>query len=272
MEDNFSFAVGALAVVVGFAQVTIMMAQKRHERMGLIASFQHRWSEYREHWGRIVFIGRNPGDFYQTVDDDTIKKNAIEVEKVSLNRPTAWALESAAIFFGFLAELSMRILEGNIYVTDAYPILGTQLLRHGKALRILLDTEFRGEIQRADDSENHRRLQTELQNWLIYHDGLRRRCLILIDLLWAEAAHMEDLPPHDIASAANRKKATGYLNRSRVFKEVIRLKGLGGLVLAWRLRRSLGRAEYWTLFNPIGIRKQRLNQLEAEWTRRLLRE
>jgi hypothetical protein len=111
-----------------------------------------------------------------------------------------------------------------------------------------------------------------MQDWLIYHDGLRRRCLILIDILWAEAVRLEDLPPSDIRSAADAKIKTGKLNRRRLFNETIRLNGLKKLFLAMNLSRFLKRTEYKSFWNLKGLKKSRLDNMEKNWTKRLLRE
>lgn len=101
-----------------------------------------------------------------------------------------------------------------------------------------------------------------MQDWLVYHDGIRRRCLILIDLLWAEATRLEDLPPSDIRSAADSKCKNGKLNRNRVFREVIRLSRFGKILLAIKLYYFLYHAEYKTIYNWAGIRKRELARLE----------
>ncbi len=114
-------------------------------------------------------------------------------------------------------------------------------------------------------------IRIRIQDWLIYHDGLRRRCLILIDLLWAEAARLNDLPPDDLESAANAKIKTGKLNRIRVFKETIKINGCNKLILALKLSRFLKNAEYRSLKNWTGINKKQLNDIEVKWVNRLLR-
>lgn len=114
-------------------------------------------------------------------------------------------------------------------------------------------------------------VRNELQDWLIYHDGIRRRCLILIDLLWAEAARLEDLPPGDLKSAADAKEQSGHLNRRRLVEECRRLNvlkyGIRGISLSCFLRN----AEYKKKGFMPGIDRRRLDELESEWTKRLLR-
>lgn len=49
----------------------------------------------------------------------------------------------------------------------------------------------------------------------------------MIDLLWAEAARLEDLPPYELITAADAKARSGHLNRARLSAEVLRLGGWG---------------------------------------------
>jgi len=115
-----------------------------------------------------------------------------------------------------------------------------------------------------------RKAAWELQDWLTYHDGLRRRCLILIDLMWAEATRMEDLPPSEMKSAAEAKQATGHMNRQLLYREVLRLNGIWRIFLAIRLTYFLRRAEYFSWFNLGGLTKKRIALLEENWRERLL--
>ena len=111
-----------------------------------------------------------------------------------------------------------------------------------------------------------------MQDWLIYHDGIRRRSLILVDLLWAEAFRLEDLPPNEIESAAESKLKSGKENKSRVFYETYRLNGIMGLIRAFSLYLFLNHSEYKTMFKRKGISKDRLAKLNKSWTKRLLRQ
>lgn len=261
-----------LLVVVGLAQVVVLISQKRQTRIALSAEYRRLWFDSKKHWGTVIFIGRDPKEYYQVVDETTLKQLRAKTETAKLTAPTIWAMESIQSVCGVLGEVSTRILQGHLKVSDTYAIFGTEFLRHSRPLRQLLDPSYPNHYQPNQDDTSHEAVRREMQQWLIYHDGLRRRCLILIDLLWAEAARLEDLPPHDMQDAAEAKKKTGRLNRKRVFNEVIRLNTILKIGLAIRLSRFLRRAEYQSFTNWIGIRKKRLTTLRISWTNRLLRE
>lgn len=173
-----------------------------------------------------------------------------------------------------LSDVSLRILQGQLRVSDAYPIFGTELLRHSRPVRALLEDgnhlDHYGRIGPSPAEQKHDYVRRSMQEWLIYHDGIRRRCLILVDLLWAEAARLEDLPPPDLRSAADAKKATGKQNRGRVLREFVRLNGLLAATRGIRLAGFLRHAEYRRYRWQVGIDPKRLEQLEQEWTARLL--
>jgi hypothetical protein len=163
---------------------------------------------------------------------------------------------------------------GRLSVADVYPVFGTEFLRQTRPLRRLLDPTA---VSRTDDDwkpqrskDPHYDVQSQLQDWLTYHDGVRRRCLVLIDLLWAEAARLEDLPPEDVRKAADAKLATGGQNRKRVLQECLRLRGARGLAWGLLLSRFLRRAEYRTFWHPVGLSRNRLQSLDDLWTGRLL--
>ncbi|MFC6999898.1 hypothetical protein [Rufibacter roseus] len=260
-----------LLVIVGLAQVFVLISQKRQTRIALITEYRQLWNKLKPYWGNVIFIGRVEGEYYQVVNNKRLSKLKELTDQHSYSAPTIWALESVQNIFGLLGEVSTRILQGHLTVSDTYPIFGTGFLRQSRPLRQLLEPSYQHYFSSELESEKHSSIRNEMQDWLVYHDGLRRRCLILIDLLWAEAARLEDLPPDEMQSAANSKKVTGKLNRTRVFSETIRINGLSKLLLAIKLSRFLLRAEYFSRSNWLGIKKSRLSSLDANWTNRLLR-
>lgn len=261
-----------LLVFVGVAQVIILAAQKKQTRIALTEQYRQLWNSLKKHWGIVVFIGREDGEYYQFLDEASINNLKDETQKHRLDIPTVWALESIQKVCGALGEVSTRVLQQHLKVTDVYPIFGTEFLRHSRPLRQLLEPEYQTSYYTDETTERHKLIRTEIQDWLIYHDGLRRRCLIIIDLLWAEATRLEDLPPCDMKSAADAKKITGSLNKKRVLQETIRLNGLIKLCYALELSFFLKRSEYRSLFNWSGINKKRLSSLNEKWTNRLLRK
>lgn len=273
MDDAMITAIATgLLVVVGLAQIGVLVAQKRQARLALAAYYRDRWQQCNEYWRRVVFIGRGAGDYYQVVDQATIDRFKTDVSAARLDAPTIWARDSIRSVFGIMSDVSMRLLQRQLEVSGAYPVFGTELLRHSRPLRKLLDPDYCDAYNDEGLPEDHKKVRKEVQNWLIYHDGVRRRCLILLDLLWAEAARLEDLPPSDLRSAAEAKKSSGKLNRLRVFREARRLNGWTQLWGAWRMSRFLRHSEFSTFWNRSGINSSRLDSIEDAWTDLLLRE
>lgn len=272
-NSNFLTAIATvLLVLVGLVQIFVLYSQKKQARIALTEQYRQLWHSLKKYWGNVIFIGRENGEYYQVLDDVSINNLKIEIEKHRLGTPTIWALDSIQKVCGVLGEISTRILQGHLNIADIYPIFGTQFLRQSRPLRQLLEPEYQNSYQTNETAEQHKYIRTEVQDWLVYHDGLRRRCLILIDLLWAEAARLEDLPPYDTQSAALAKDKTGSLNRKRIFDETIRLKGIINIYQAIRLSRFLRKAEYSSWKNWRGIKKAKLTSLDEEWTKRLLRD
>ena len=261
-----------LLTIVGIVQLFIIISQSKQTRIALTEQYRQLWDGCKNYWGNVIFIGREYGEYYQVLNEASINALQIEITKNSLESPTIWALESIQKVCGALGEISTRVLQGHLKVEDIFPIFGSQFLRQSRPLRQLLEPDYPNSYQTGEINEQHKRIKTEIQDWLVYHDGLRRRCLILIDLLWAEAARLEDLPPYDIQSGAEVKKNTGRLNRKRVFNEAIRLNGIVNVYHAIKLSRFLRKAEYFSLTNWRGIKKKRLDNLKKKWTNRLLRE
>jgi hypothetical protein len=261
-----------LLVFVGFVQIFVLFSQIKQTRIALTEQYRQLWKSLKIHWGNVIFLGRENGEYYQVLDEISINELNAETTKHRIDTPTIWALESIQNVCGALGEISTRVLQGHLQIVDIYPIFGTQFLRQNRPLRQLLEPDYQNSYQTEETTEQHKLIRTEIQDWLVYHDGLRRRCLILIDLLWAEAARLEDLPPDDMQSAAIAKQKTGQQNRNRVFEETIRLNGIINFFYAIKLSRYLCKAEYCSWTNWTGIKKARLDNLNKEWNKRLLRD
>lgn len=271
--NNSSFLTAiatVLLVLVGLVQIFVLFSQKKQTRIALTEQYRQLWNSLKKYWGNVIFIGRENGEYYQVLDEPSINTLITETTKHRLDTPTIWALESIQKVCGALGEVSTRVLQGHLNVADIYPIFGTQFLRQSRPLRILLEPDYEKNSYQTDETtEQHKLIRKEIQDWLVYHDGLRRRCLILIDLLWAEATRLEDLPPNEMKSAADSKKLTGNLNRERVFKETIKLNGRTQILLAFSLSRFLRKAEYRSLLNWSGLNEKHLARLNDKWTNRM---
>ncbi len=274
--DNATFTSLAtgLLVVVGIAQAAVLVGQRRQQRLDWIEIYRHRWSEMQQSFAQVVYLGREYGAYYQVADLELIERLNAAGAKATHNTPTIWARASARDVCGILSDVCQRIMQGRLHVQEVYPVFGTELLRHSAALRALLDGSYLpiyGTFESSDAASKHDYIRREVQTWLVCHDGIRRRCLILIDLLWAEAARLEDLPPDDLMRAAEAKKLTGERNRTRLLNEVLRLNGRSAIFRGMRLARFLRHAEYRTSAQSIGLDPERLELLAAEWTTRYLR-
>lgn len=91
-----------------------------------------------------------------------------------------------------------------------------------------------------------------LIHWSAYHVGTKRRLDIMLDILWAQAVRLKDLPLCDVAMAAEVKRVlrTGQRNRRRAAAEAWRLRSP---YTAIALRRLLRSAEYRSIMNPAGV-------------------
>lgn len=271
-NDTILVFATVLLVVAGFVQISVLFAQIRQNQLVLIGEYRRRWNDYAEHWARLVFIGREDGDYYQVADNALLLKFIKERENHTSSSPTISSINSTRLICNTLSDVTLRILQGQMTVQDVYPIFGTEVLRHCRALRVLLDVYYVNRFRDRYSNEGHLSVQTEVQDWLIYHDGMRRRCLILIDLLWAEAVRLNDLPPSDMKSAADAKKYSGVSRRMQIIRECRRLNGLTSIFRGYALARFLKYSEYRSLLNWKGINPKKLQQMDSEWTARLLRD
>lgn len=261
-----------LLVVVGIFQLGILRSQKRQTQLDLVEQYRKSWGARSKDLGAIIFIGRGSDEYYQLIDQSELEVLSRRVANSRPDKPDVWILKSSREVFVLLSDICVKVLQGQMEVSFIYPIIGHDLLRHSRPLRTLLDKEnSRSWIDDHHETiKNHLIVRSEVQDWLIYHDGVRRRCLILLDLLWAEAARLEDLPPADLRSAANAKEKTGSENRRRVSAECRRLNRQLVSPLAFKLSRFLKHSEYLSWANCIGVSRKRLDKLDKEWTRRLL--
>ena len=264
-----------LLVAVGAAQVKILSGQRQQQRLDWAEMYRSRWIELRSDWATIVFLGRRVNDFYQVAHHDQLQKLREQSQMPSDEIASSWAQASVRNVCGMLSDLCTRILQGHIKIQDVYPIFGTELLRQGSPFRTLLDNRSEhlkcyGSLGPTEVESRHDRLRSEITTWLVCHDGIRRRCLIMIDLLWAEAARLEDLPPYELVAAANAKASTGELNRARLRIETLRLGGW----CSWRRSRRLAgflRHAEWRRFPWCrGLSKKRMDKLDGEWTQRYI--
>lgn len=272
MDSNLITAFATIfLVMVGLFQVVILIAQTKQSKLNLMQNYQTQWVKLNKKLATLIFIGRDEDEYYQIADKKLLSKLIKARAKTNNHEPTIWARDAVRSVCGLLSDICVQCLNGNLNISDIYSLFGSQLLRHGRPLRKLLDKKYHttyGLHQLRD--RNHVKLQREVSDWLVYHDGIRRRCLILIDLLWAEAARLEDLPPSDLINAAETKKITGNLCRKRLAQECIRLNWYKGQYYSRKLSYFLRNSEYKKENSLIGIDPNRIKELEKQWTDNLL--
>lgn len=265
----------AVAVLVAFAQFVVTRSQRLQQRLDWAEMYRRRWIELRDDWATVVFVGRRANDYYQVAHHEFLQRLLRAVEEPSKEVASSWAQASVRNVCGMLSDLCSRILQGQIQIQEIYPIFGTELLRQGVPLRSLLDGRSEhlkcyGSLGPTKVETGHDRLRSEVTTWLACHDGIRRRCLIMIDLLWAEAARLEDLPPYELRVAAAAKLSTGHLNRARLRAETLRLGGWKCWIRAICLGRYLRYAEWRRYGWSRGLSTRRIDELDHEWTKRYL--
>jgi hypothetical protein len=258
-----------LLVIVGTVQVMLLKGQSQQQRLSWAESYRRRWVELINDWGTVVFIGRRHNDYYQIAHLSAIEALRTATKEASADFAVSWAQASVRNVCGTLSDICMRVLQGQISIRDVYPIFGSELLRQGVPLRNLLDgngydVTWYGAAGPTEEERRHDSLRYHVQFWLQCHDGTRRRTLILIDLLWAEAARLEDLQAYEVINAANRKASTGYMNKDRIFSEVLRIGGWRAIYKAWRLRGFLGHAEWQRFPGGRGLSRKRMAKLSGE--------
>lgn len=278
--NNFSSITTALAtfllVIVGIAQYSVIFSQRNQQRFALTESYRSRWQQNYINLSILIYLGSSVDSYYQLLNKKSILKYNKLVIDSDNKSPTTWALRSASDFFGLLSDLCIRVIQNQLYIRDVYPIIGSEFLRHGFPIRSLLEIDYcnHGVYPLSDDCEldvKHHQVRHEIQTWLACHDGIRRRCLIMIDLLWSEAARLGDLPPYELITAANSKITYGKTNRSRLSKEIKKINGIMSALINFKLVRQMKNSEYKRFFFFNGLNKDELKSKNIEWVDRYLK-
>ena len=261
----------ALLVLVGAVQVGMLFSQKHQNQLALLQDYRNKWWGLKKEWAAVVYVGRREGDYYQVADQALLKEFDKLKQEHSLSRPTVWALAPVRAVSNILSDVCIRVLQGHLDIKDIYPVFGSELLRQGKPLRIILDVYYPIHHDPMEDRE-HSNIRKELQDWLIYHDGIRRRCLILIDLLWAEGVRLGDICPSDIKNAAKAKIHTAKAINERIADETKKVNNSMSLLRVAKLRAHLKHSQYRKFFWENGIDEVELNEREEQWVTMLLRD
>lgn len=265
--------IGIIQILVLIGQLYLLRSQKRNQDIEVLEVYRKRWFDYQGKFGCLVYLGRNLGEYYQTLDAEEITKLNSNLLSLRVEKPTIWARDAVRDVSALMSDICIRILQGSLTIQSVYPILGTAILRHSRPLRILLESDYFYDFERDDGTINknllywHKRVRGEIQDWFVYHIGTRRRCLILIDLLWAEAARLQDLSPDDLKTAADAKINSAKKNRLRIEQEYFLLNSSTSYLKAKRLANYLKHSEYKKYFWSKGLSKKKLERLDKEWAK-----
>lgn len=276
LATAFLAIVGFFQILVLVSQLYLLRSQKRNQEIDIAEVYRARWFDYQNKFGCLVYLGRELNEYYQTLDESEVIKLNQKLTLVRNDKPTIWARDAVRDVATLMSDICIRVLQGNLQIQSVYPILGTAILRQSLPLRKLLESQYDHGYSRFDNTvsnnllRKHKSVRGEVQDWLVYHTGTRRRCLILIDLLWSEAARLQDLPPDDLMSAANAKINSGKKSRLRLEQEFLILNSHGNYFRAKQLSNYLKYSEYKKFFWQKGLSRKKLQKLDREWTNQLL--
>lgn len=269
---DFATSLTVLALAFAAFQGYLGYRSGRRADVALLHDQIERWRQLGSHWSRAVLVGRGPNAFYLTSSTEDVRAYVETIKRYRTlvndsNDSDDWYEEYKASYrdiaeykgaaqavLKFLSAVGFLIVDGKLSPRLAYATLGTEVLRHGAALRQLIDqpppdptNPFIPQAGPPKELELGDEVRSWVQEWLTYHPGTGRRTLILLDVLWAEAAHLRDLSIGELQWAAAAKEAfgTGRRNRSRLSQECRRL---GHPILAIRLSRRLRFSEYRSTF------------------------
>lgn len=251
---------------LGYLQYRILKTQSRENQISLIEELRMRYNEKYEAFGILVFIGRDPGDYYQILPDRKYREIQKLISTIRIGSNAIWAVESAKSFFSYLSSISAYILQNQLNIQDVYHLFGTQLLRQSLPLKVLLDDVRNDTV----NNQRHKWVMNFIQDWLKYHDGIRRRSLILLDLLWAEGARLGDLPPYDLEAAALIKLKTGKLNKKRIIEEYKKLNSSVLPFSGYKFSCYLKYAEFRKYKVSRGLEYERIEENKNRWIEKLL--
>lgn len=265
--------IAAIAALLGSAllylEVALLRRQGRQLDIDVERIIASRWDELRHDWQLAILVARGPDDYYVDASSEQIMKyQALVAERVALNAAywpsdadaaslvelvqplkddeqiEEWHVQytslsrearqyelSVRAVLRFLDWLSLLVLRGRIASADLYAIVGIDFVRNSAPLKRL-----------AEGSDRVEQPSTNAAWWTDYYPGMRQRVLILLDVLWAEAARLRDLDISELAGVARHKRSSGSGLRNR--RRIGRWARLHGTVwLAVKLRRHLRHAE-----------------------------
>ncbi|GLY90922.1 hypothetical protein Airi02_088510 [Actinoallomurus iriomotensis] len=251
-----SLTVSALSFFLSAGVSAIALRNSRMSEVNLLATLREDWKDLNRSWHRSILTVNGPGDYYSYADQDLCDEydtyiarlasgELTEEEGAILSRPWIEAINDVVSFFGIVATY---VLRGQISAQNAYVIFGAEVARRSKIVRELLDEEPSGRFpgsQPAKFSDEETSAGAWWQDQRMHagqYGGRNQRILCLQDIIWSQAARLQDLYMYEIEAAARIKREHGSGSRAR--NRVRRLcRQLGGsyltsLRLQWQLTNS----------------------------------
>lgn len=263
-----STLVAVAAAAILFAQFITTRRQRQLTELQVIHELSTQWGEVRPAWEALRVLG---GDMYVAASPQAVQtypfltdrdeigpyiQRAHDVKLCSSWSPSSLGFLTARarlpqlsvpedvyrLPLEALATISAYILRGRVGPGLAYEVFGPHIARKSGTVRFITD------------------VQPDSTYYLNYYPGVRRRVLILVDVLWAEAARVGDLEEHEMREGMHTKRryASGVRNRVRARREA---RTLGGRVSALRVDWLLVNAQIPAEYRGI---KRRLVQ-SAVW-------
>lgn len=272
MDESTVSAIAGVGLLVASAiQIVTLRAEGRRHEAELVATLHRSWERLAGAWGYCILLGRLPGDYYNMVtieEQDEFGEAAARYHRTGERnhiRRYDTAMKEA---LQFISNCGSHILTGRLSIEAAYSVFGSEFLRQSRPLRVIVDQSYSPNY----GSDAEKLVLRHEQDWCFYHPGVRRRVLILVDLLWAEAARTQDLAPQDLMTAAEAKRnhGTGGTNRVRLSTEC-RNVGVAAY-RRWYLVRFMRHAEYRVRPWNRGLNETVLRRDDAAWVRKLLRD
>lgn len=215
--DPLAASIAALAALVALQQYLVSRISSSQNEVILIAELRREWASLKDEWHAAILAVNGPDSYYTPAPLEMRQKFTKTIKELDKSRGEggyeSWKKgrmqshlfeQSIRDCLFFLDSLSSAVFSGKISPRLAYTIVGPEVPRRSKQVRLMLGE---GPI----DSVPH-------YHYFVVNSypGLKIRIFALIDVLWAEASRLGDLEHHELVKVAQYKKnKTGTSCRKR---------------------------------------------------------
>lgn len=260
--DAFGLGIAALTALIGITQMRDSRRQRQLSELQSQREIGQVWQANRPGWVAATMLIRGTKSYY-ALADPTVEQKVRNFEKVRTGYfsepPThSWddwntarkpVEQQVRATLTALDGVAVSVIGGRLPVAVVYDVIGPDYLRSGAVVRALVGWAFASGVAHppAIDDNVWRELTEphEITGWTTYYPGIRLRLLVLLDLLWAEAARRADLSTLDLVEISRlKRKGSGRRNRRRVRKAFRSVNGFRPGVSGLRLRWLLTWADY----------------------------